>query len=40
MDGEQGGGEIQFCSIFFYKEAIKIIKYLKKMSLHSAEGIS
>lgn len=40
-DGEQGGGEIQFYNILFYKEAIKSIEeYLKKMSLHSAEGIN
>lgn len=40
-DGEQGGGEIQFVNILFYKAEIKSIKkYLKKMSLRSPESIN
>lgn len=41
IDSEEGGGEIKFYNILFYKGTAESIKeYLKNMTLHSAEGIN
>lgn len=41
IDSEEGGGEIKFYNILFYKgTAESIEEYLKNMTLHSAEGIN